>query len=52
MKRVGLTQAKRLFLDLVAEVERGEVVVITRRGKVVARMIKEDQAATLGEAAK
>ena len=45
MKRVGLTQAKRHFLDFVAEVERGEAVVITRRGKVIARMIKEGQAA-------
>ena len=48
MKRVDLTEAKRLFLDLVAEVERGEIVVITRRGRVVARMIKENQTAPIG----
>ena len=49
MKRVSVTEAKRLFSHLIAEVEQGEVVVITRRGKVVARLVKEDPAGKLHE---
>ncbi len=41
MKQVGITEAKRLFPQLLAEVEQGASIVITRRGKAVARMVKE-----------
>lgn len=38
MKTVTVRDAQRMFADLLAEVERGETLEITRRGKVVARI--------------
>jgi antitoxin (DNA-binding transcriptional repressor) of toxin-antitoxin stability system len=38
MQTVSITEAKKRFLELLAIVENGEVVVITRRGRPVARL--------------
>lgn len=35
---VSITEAKKRFVELVRAVEAGEEVVITRRGKAVARL--------------
>jgi prevent-host-death family protein len=39
MKEVAVYQAKTRLSELIAEVERGEQVVITRRGQAVARLV-------------
>lgn len=39
MKTVGAGEAKTHFAELLDEVERGEVVTITRHGRPVARFI-------------
>ena len=41
MKQVNVHQAKTNLSKLLAEVERGEEVVIARAGKPVARLVKE-----------
>lgn len=44
MKQVQFSTAKAQLSDLIDEVERGESVQITRHGKPVARLIREDDA--------
>lgn len=44
MKQVGASEAKSRFGQLLDWVEAGEEVVITRRGKVVARLVPPDMA--------
>ncbi len=39
MKSVGIFEAKNRFSELVAEVERGETVLLTRNGRPVAELI-------------
>lgn len=39
MKHVGLADAKARLSELVDQVEHGQTVTITRRGKVVAKLI-------------
>jgi prevent-host-death family protein len=39
MTSVGAFEAKTHFSQLLARVERGEEIVITRRGKAVARLV-------------
>ena len=47
MKEVAVYQAKTRLSELIAEVEQGEQVVITRRGQAVARLVAAaPQAAT------
>jgi prevent-host-death family protein len=41
MKNVTVVEAKSRFSALLAAVEAGEEVVVTRHGKVVARMVPE-----------
>lgn len=46
MMSVPVAQAKNQFSELVARVERGETVAVTRRGKAVAQLVAfatEDQ---------
>ena len=42
MKQIQASQAKAQFAELLDQVERGETVVITRRGKPIARLVRED----------
>ena len=42
MKRIQASQAKAQFAELLDQVERGETVVITRHGKPIARLIREE----------
>jgi prevent-host-death family protein len=42
MKQVQASQAKAQFAELLDQVERGETVVITRHGKPIARLVRED----------
>jgi prevent-host-death family protein len=42
MKQVQFSTAKARLSDLIDEVERGETVVITRHGKPVARLMREE----------
>ena len=42
MKQVQFSTAKAQLSDLIDEVERGETVVITRHGKAVARLVREE----------
>ncbi len=44
MKDVQATEAKAKFSELLDEVERGERVQITRRGRVIARLIPAHEA--------
>jgi prevent-host-death family protein len=44
MKQVQFSTAKAQLSDLIDEVERGETVVITRHGKPVARLMREEDA--------
>jgi prevent-host-death family protein len=39
MKQVGIYEAKTRFTQLVAEVEQGETVTVTRHGRPVLRMV-------------
>lgn len=41
MKTVQVVEAKTNFSSLLAEVEAGEEIVITRHGKVVARLVPD-----------
>jgi antitoxin (DNA-binding transcriptional repressor) of toxin-antitoxin stability system len=41
MREIGAFEAKNTFGNLLDLVEQGEEIVITRRGKPVARMIRE-----------
>jgi prevent-host-death family protein len=41
MRRVQVVEAKAHFSSLLAEVEAGATVVITRHGKVVARLVPD-----------
>jgi prevent-host-death family protein len=41
MITVGAFEAKTKFSELLDRVERGEEVVVTRHGKIVARMVPE-----------
>jgi prevent-host-death family protein len=43
MKRVSVVEAKARFSTLLAEVEAGEEVAVTRHGKVVARLVPDRQ---------
>jgi prevent-host-death family protein len=51
MKEVGAFEAKTRLGQLLDWVEAGEEVVITRRGKAVARMVPPDKASTASAAA-
>ena len=42
MKRIQASQAKAQFAELLDQVERGETVVITRHGKPIARLVREE----------
>ena len=44
MKQVQFSTAKAQLSDLIDEVERGETVQITRHGKPVVRVIREEDA--------
>lgn len=46
MKTANIAEAKARFSALLAEVEAGEQVIITRRGKPVARIVPEPVAAS------
>jgi prevent-host-death family protein len=46
MKTANVAEAKAHFSALLAAVEAGEEVVITRRGKPVARIVPESMAAS------
>ena len=46
MKTANIAEAKAHFSALLAEVEAGEEVIITRRGKPVARIVPEPVAAS------
>jgi prevent-host-death family protein len=46
MKTTNIAEAKAHFSALLAEVEAGEEVIITRRGKPVARIVPEPAAAS------
>ena len=41
MRQVSLREANQNFAKLIAEVEAGEQVVLTRRGRPVARIVPE-----------
>lgn len=41
MKSVSVVEAKSRFSALLAEVEAGEEIVVTRHGKVVARLVPD-----------
>lgn len=45
MKTANVAEAKAHFSALLAEVEAGEEVIITRRGKPIARIVSEPAAA-------
>lgn len=42
MKQVQASIAKAQFAELLDDVERGETVVITRHGKPIARLVREE----------
>lgn len=44
MNRIQSTEAKARFAELLRTVEHGETVVITRHGRVVARMVPAHEA--------
>ena len=39
MKEIGIKQARQTLPELIDQIEAGEEIVLTRRGKVVARLI-------------
>jgi prevent-host-death family protein len=43
MQTIQASEAKTKFLSILDEVERGESMIITRRGKPIARIIPEAQ---------
>ena len=42
-KRVSIAQAKDHFSEIVQAAERGGVVIVTRRGQAVARLVSEEE---------
>jgi len=50
MRTVGLAEAKAQLSALLDAVEAGDEVVITRRGKAVARLVRDSQGASAGVA--
>ena len=46
MRSIQASEAKAKFLALLDDVERGESLVITRRGKVIARIIPDEDSAS------
>jgi len=50
MEEIGAFEAKNKLGSLLDRVERGEEIVISRRGKVVARLVPAGRAAELSEA--
>ena len=44
MRTVPATEAKAQLAQLLTDVERGETVSITRHGKVIARLVPEEDA--------
>ena len=48
MRRVSLREANQNFAKLIADVEAGEEVVLTRRGRPVARLSPEPPAVRRG----
>jgi prevent-host-death family protein len=42
MREIGVVAAKRKFGALLDEVEQGEQIIITRRGKPVARLVRAE----------
>ena len=48
MTSVGMHEAKTRLSELVAEVEAGGEVIITRRGRPVARLVRNETSATRG----
>lgn len=51
MKRASVSQAKNRFSALLAEVRRGETVLVTHRGKPVAQISPIDADSLIDEAA-
>jgi prevent-host-death family protein len=43
MQKIQASEAKTHFLRILDDVERGESVIVTRRGKTVARIIPESE---------
>ncbi len=43
MRTIQASEAKARLLQILDDVERGETVVITRRGKAIARLVPEPQ---------
>ncbi|TGQ53809.1 type II toxin-antitoxin system prevent-host-death family antitoxin, partial [Mesorhizobium sp. M1C.F.Ca.ET.212.01.1.1] len=41
MKSISVVEAKANFSGLLAEVEAGEEIAVTRHGKVIARMVPD-----------
>ena len=41
MKTVGVYEARTHWSRIIREVEQGEVYIITRRGKPIARIVKD-----------
>ena len=44
MKQIQASEAKAKLAELLDDVEGGEIVVITRHGKPIARLVPEDKA--------
>jgi prevent-host-death family protein len=42
--KIGIQRARRHLTDIVAQVEAGQEIVITRRGKAVARLVPASRA--------
>ena len=42
MKQIQASMAKAQFAELLDDVERGETIVITRHGKPIARLVREE----------
>lgn len=49
MKTVAVFEAKNRFSELLASVERGEEIAITRRGVAVARLVVMDRQVDAGD---
>jgi prevent-host-death family protein len=52
MKHVGMFEAKTNLSSLVEEVEKGGEVIITRRGKPVAKLVRAEDRITPAQIAK
>ena len=44
VRTIQATEAKAKFSELLSDVERGDVVEITRHGRTIARIVPEDSA--------